>query len=39
MSSKPSKNGAHGEMGNSEDILGGPDPAGREDILGPHAED
>jgi hypothetical protein len=33
MSSKPSKNGAHGEMGNGEDILGGPDRMGREDIL------
>jgi hypothetical protein len=33
MSSKPSKNGAHDEMGNGEDILGGPDRTGREDVL------
>lgn len=33
MSSKAGKNGAHDQAVNAEDILGGPDPAGREDIL------
>jgi hypothetical protein len=33
MSSKPGDNGAHDERRNGEDILGGPDRTGREDIL------
>jgi hypothetical protein len=33
MFRKPNKNGAHDHSGRGEDILGGPDPRGREDSL------
>jgi hypothetical protein len=35
MSAENGKNGAHDQTVNGGDILGGPDPAGPEDIMGP----